>query len=54
MVRTVPVVAAFGHAVDVTLDEVRVELFYPEDAEAETDFRAAAGAPMPIQRVDHS
>ena len=42
VVRTVTVVAAFEHAVDVTLDEVRVELIYPEDAAAEEFFRTAA------------
>ena len=52
VVRTVTVVAAFEHAVDVTLDEVRVELVYPEDAEAEAFFRAAAAAPVPVPRGD--
>ena len=52
VVRTVTVVAAFEHAVDVTLDEVRVELIYPEDAEAEAFFRTAAGPPLPAQGVE--
>lgn len=47
VVRTVTVVAAFEHAVDVTLDEVRVELVYPEDAEAEAFFRGASATPVP-------
>jgi hypothetical protein len=32
VVRTVTIVAAFKHTVDVTLDEVRVELIYPDRA----------------------
>ena len=46
--RTVTVVAAFEHAVDVTLDEVRVELIF-EDGEAEAFFRTATGPPLPAQ-----
>ncbi len=49
VVRTVTVVATFQHAVDVTLDEVRVELVYPEDTEAEAFFRAAADVPAQRQ-----
>ena len=51
VVRTVTVVAAFEHAVDVTLDEVRVELVHPEDAEAEAPFRTAARTPLPAQGI---
>jgi len=43
LVRTISVVATFESAADVTLDEVRVELVYPEDDEAEQFFRHGAG-----------
>ena len=46
------VVATFEHPVDVTLDEVRVELIYPEDGEAESFFRAAAASALPQQRAE--
>jgi transcriptional regulator with XRE-family HTH domain len=42
VVRTMTVVATFESAADVTLDEVRVELVYPEDDEAEQFFRSVA------------
>lgn len=42
LIRTISVVATFESAVDVTLDEVRVELVYPEDAEAEQYFRSVS------------
>ncbi|PPK95406.1 helix-turn-helix protein [Kineococcus xinjiangensis] len=38
IVRTVGMVARFSSARDVTLDELRVELVYPADAEAEAFF----------------
>lgn len=44
LIRTISVVATFESAADVTLDEVRVELVYPEDDEAEQYFRARPGA----------
>ena len=44
VVRTVSVVAQFGSARDVTLDELRVELVFPADAEAESFFRSAAAS----------
>ncbi|MBK9474710.1 MAG: hypothetical protein IPL94_00330 [Tetrasphaera sp.] len=34
LVRTISVVAQFGAAVDVTLEELRLELIYPADEEA--------------------
>ena len=34
VVRTISVVAQFGAAVDVTLEELRLELIYPADEEA--------------------
>jgi transcriptional regulator with XRE-family HTH domain len=45
VVRTVSMVARFGNAREVTLDELRVELLFPADAEAESFFRQAAGQP---------
>ena len=36
--RTIAIVARFGHIGDVTLDELRVELMYPLDADAERFF----------------
>lgn len=44
VVRTVTVAARFESTTDVTLDELRVELVYPEDAEAERFFRERATA----------
>ena len=40
LVRTITVVAQFGAARDVTLDELRIELVYPADDEAEAFFRS--------------
>ena len=39
LIRTVSVVARFGTAREVTLDELRVELMFPRDDEAEAFFR---------------
>ena len=39
VIKTVSMVARFGAAREVTLDELRVELVYPGDEEAETFFR---------------
>jgi hypothetical protein len=36
------VVAQFGAARDVTLDELRIELIYPADDEAEVFFRSSS------------
>jgi hypothetical protein len=44
VVRTISMVASFDHAADITLAEVRVELMYPRDADAERFFR---GDPSP-------
>lgn len=41
-VRTIAMVARFDWATDITLDELRVELMYPADADAERYFRHAA------------
>ena len=40
VIRTITMVARFGSAREVTLDELRVELVFPGDAEAEAFFRA--------------
>jgi transcriptional regulator with XRE-family HTH domain len=40
LVRTITVAARFESVADITLDEVRVELIYPEDETAERFFRA--------------
>ena len=42
VIRTVSMVARFGTAREVTLDELRVELVFPRDEEAEDFFRLAA------------
>ena len=42
VIRTVGLVARFGTAREVTLDELRVELAFPLDEEAEAFFRLAA------------
>ena len=43
VVRTIALVARFDHIADVTLDELRVELMYPLDANAERFFRTQHG-----------
>lgn len=43
-IRTITVAARFESVADVMLDELRVELFYPEDAASERWFRELAGA----------
>jgi transcriptional regulator with XRE-family HTH domain len=40
VVRTIAMVARFDHIAEVTLDELRVELMYPLDDDAERFFRA--------------
>ncbi|MDT0167119.1 helix-turn-helix transcriptional regulator [Actinotalea sp. AC32] len=42
VVRTLSVVARFGSARDVTLDELRAELVFPADDDADAFFRSAA------------
>ncbi len=42
VVRTMTVVAQFGGALDVTLEELRIELIYPADGEAEAVFQSLA------------
>ena len=42
VVRTIAMTARFDHAADVTLDELRVELMYPLDEDAERFFRGHA------------
>jgi transcriptional regulator with XRE-family HTH domain len=45
VVRTLAMTARFDDIAEVTLDELRVELMYPLDEEAERFFRAHAGQP---------
>ena len=45
VVRTIAMTARFDHAGDVTLDELRVELMYPLDEDAERYFRGQAHRP---------
>ena len=50
VIKTVSMVARFGTAREVTLDELRVELIFPRDEEAEAFFRHSAQAaqePLP-------
>jgi hypothetical protein len=42
LIRTITVAASFEPVADVTLDEVRVELIYPEDDTSDRFFRNAA------------
>jgi hypothetical protein len=42
VIRTIAMVARFDTAVDVTLDDVRIELMYPRDAASERIFRELA------------
>lgn len=42
VIKTIVVVARFGSAREVTLDELRVELVFPGDAKAESFFRGTA------------
>ena len=42
VIRTIVMAARFDSAVDVTLDELRIELIYPEDDAAERFFREHA------------
>jgi hypothetical protein len=39
VIRTVVLAARFDTAIKITLDELRIELFYPLDATAEQFFR---------------
>lgn len=43
VIRTIPIAARFDTAIDVTLDELRIELIYPQDATAERFFRQHPG-----------
>jgi transcriptional regulator with XRE-family HTH domain len=45
VVRTVAMVARFDHPAETTLDELRVELLYPMDDDAEQFFRSSAVHP---------
>ena len=42
VIKTVSMVARFGTAREVTLDELRVELVFPRDEEAEAFFKQRA------------
>jgi hypothetical protein len=44
IIRTISLVARFDTAVEVTLDELRIELTYPQDTAAEEFFRELARA----------
>jgi hypothetical protein len=39
VIRTIAMVARFDHPAEITLDELRVELLYPMDEDAERFFR---------------
>jgi hypothetical protein len=43
IVRTIALTARFDHAADVTLDELRAELIYPLDEQADRFFRSHDG-----------
>jgi transcriptional regulator with XRE-family HTH domain len=45
LVRTITVAASFESVTDITLDEVRVELIYPEDDASDQFFRETSGQP---------
>lgn len=45
VVRTITVAARFESTVDITLDELRVELIYPEDADSDRFFHEQAAQP---------
>ena len=47
VVRTIAMIARFDHTADVTLDELRVELMYPLDEDAERYFRGQADRRAP-------
>jgi transcriptional regulator with XRE-family HTH domain len=47
IIRTISLVARFDTAVEVTLDELRIELTYPQDAAAEEFFRELDCAQLP-------
>jgi hypothetical protein len=46
IVRTIALTARFDHAADVTLDELRAELIYPLDEQADRFFRSDDGGGM--------
>ncbi|PZC47818.1 MAG: Transcriptional regulator, contains XRE-family HTH domain [Chloroflexi bacterium] len=46
VIKTVSMVARFGTAREVTLDELRVELVFPRDDEADAFFRQSAQEPL--------
>jgi len=43
VVRTIAMTARFDHTAEVTLDELRIELMYPLDDDAERFFRTYKG-----------
>lgn len=43
VIRTIAITARFDNPLDVTLAELRIELIYPQDQDAERCFRAHAG-----------
>lgn len=48
IVRTMTVVAQFGAAQDITLDELRIELIYPADPEAADFFAELASVDVDL------
>jgi len=38
VIRTIVIAARFDNAIDITLDELRIELIYPQDDTAERFF----------------
>lgn len=46
VISTISVVAQFGSPLDVTLEELRIELIYPADERAEDFLQHAAASPM--------
>jgi hypothetical protein len=52
VIKTIGMVARFDPTTDVTLDELRIELMYPLDAEADDYFRSRheQARPRPAHR----
>ncbi|TMR09469.1 hypothetical protein ETD86_43495 [Nonomuraea turkmeniaca] len=56
VIRTLTLTARFDTAVEVTLDDLRIELIYPQDETAEQFFRAASESdgPAPERSGGHA
>lgn len=50
VVRTIAMTARFEHTTEVILDELRIELMYPMDDDAERFFRAHHSQARPLPR----